>query len=386
MIAARNPVLIALFTTGAIGIGQLGFVSLAPNRLLSGRPIALWHACDSATTATIVAVGLAFAATALIRPTRRGRYASLALAGILAVLFAIAAGRAASTLSTPDGLARIAPGGGFWLGEFCAAMAIVDSLQRLRATIAIRALTVVVAMIVFVALSATGIFDALSLAQEYRSHHEAFAAEFVRHLMLVLGSMAPSLVIGVPLGVAALRNRRLGEPLFGALNVLQTIPSIALFALLIGPLALLAAAIPSLAGLGIGGIGVAPAVIALTLYALLPIVRYTHAGLAAVDGGVIDSARAMGMTPGQVFRRVEVPLALPTLMTGLRIVMVQSIGLAVVAALIGAGGLGSFVFQGIGQGAVDLVLLGTLPTIALALVSDFMLRVGEDLLRRRVAR
>jgi osmoprotectant transport system permease protein len=170
------------------------------------------------------------------------------------------------------------------------------------------------------------------------------------------------------------------------LNLLQTVPSIALFGLLLVPLSMLAATLPSLAALGIGGIGVAPAIIALVLYALLPVVRSTVAGLSCVDRAVIDAARGMGMTRRQRFWQIELPLGAPVLLAGLRIVLVQAIGLAVVAALIGAGGLGSFVFQGLGQYAADLVLLGALPAIGLALVADFLLQSAIALLARRHAR
>ena len=168
--------------------------------------------------------------------------------------------------------------------------------------------------------------------------------------------------------------------------MLQTIPSIALFGLLIVPLSSLAAAVPGLAALGVGGIGAAPAVIALVLYALLPIVRNTVGGLAGVDRAVIDAARGMGLNGYQIFSQIELPLALPVLLAGLRIVIVQTVGLAVVAALIGAGGLGTFVFEGLGQYALDLVLLGALPAILLALVADFALQTLATLLRRPALR
>ena len=130
---------------------------------------------------------------------------------------------------------------------------------------------------------------------------------------------------------------------------------------------------PALAALGVAGIGPAPAIIALVLYALLPVVRNTAAGIAGVDPAVVEAARGMGMSPRQVLARIELPLAVPVLLAGLRIVVVQAIGLAVVAALIGAGGLGSFVFEGLGQDAIDLVLLGALPAILLALAADFLM-------------
>jgi osmoprotectant transport system permease protein len=174
-------------------------------------------------------------------------------------------------------------------------------------------------------------------------------------------------------------------PIYATLNAVQTVPSIALFGLLVAPLAALAAWAPALGALGIHGVGPAPALIALVLYALLPVVRNTAAGFAGVDPAVIEAGRGMGLTARQIFRQIELPLALPVLLAGLRIVTVQAIGLAVVAALIGAGGLGTFVFEGLGQYAVDLVLLGALPAIFLALAADFILQTLSAVLRRRVA-
>ena len=158
------------------------------------------------------------------------------------------------------------------------------------------------------------------------------------------------------------------------LNVIQTVPSIALFGLLMAPLALLAASVPVLAQLGIKGIGMAPAVIALTLYALLPVVRSTAAGLSQVSQPVIEAAQGMGLTARQIFWRVELPLALPVFLSGLRVATVQTIGMAVVAALIGAGGFGAIVFQGLLSGALDLVLLGVLPVVAMAVAVDALLK------------
>jgi osmoprotectant transport system permease protein len=225
-------------------------------------------------------------------------------------------------------------------------------------------------------------FDALSIAREYATRRPLFAAALTRHIVLVAASVGPALLIGVPVGIAAVRRQSLQGPIFAVLNLLQTVPSIALFGLLIVPLSALAGAVPLLAALGVGGIGPAPAIIALILYALLPIVRNTVSGIAGVDPGVIDAARGVGLTQRQIFWRVELPLSLPILVAGLRIVIVQTIGLAVVAALIGAGGLGTFVFEGLGQYALDLVLLGALPAIGLALAADLGLHLVSALLPR----
>jgi osmoprotectant transport system permease protein len=154
------------------------------------------------------------------------------------------------------------------------------------------------------------------------------------------------------------------------LDIVQTIPSLALFGLLMAPLAFLAERSPVLTSLGVQGIGWAPAAIALTLYALLPVVRSTAAGFGSVDRGVVEAGLGLGMDRLQLLRRVELPLALPVVLGGIRVALVQAVGNTAVAALIGAGGLGVFIFQGLGQAAMDLVLLGALPTVALALLAD----------------
>ena len=280
---------------------------------------------------------------------------------------------------------RVSLGVAFWALASCAALAVVDALQRVGAGPWARILAAAAISAGAAGLAAAGTFEDLSIAREYATRRQLFADALLRHISLVAGSVGPAIAIGFPLGVAAVRNRRLQGPLFAVLNVLQTIPSIALFGLLIVPLAALATAVPPLAALGIGGIGVAPAIVALVLYALLPVVRNTAAGLAGVDGTVVEAGRGMGLTQRQIFRQVELPLALPVLLAGLRIVTVQAIGLAVVAALIGAGGLGTFVFEGLGQYATDLVLLGALPAIFLALTADFVLQTVVAVLPRHAA-
>src|SRR5690606_13384383 len=167
-----------------------------------------------------------------------------------------------------------------------------------------------------------------------------------------------------------------------SLNIIQTIPSIALFGLLIAPLAWLAANVPGAHAIGISGIGTAPAMVALFAYSLLPIVSNCVVGLLGVSPPAVDAARGMGMTSWQRLFNVELPLAFPVILTGIRIVLVQNIGLATIAALIGGGGLGVFVFQGIGQAAMDLVLLGAAPTIVLAFASAVLMDAFIDISQR----
>jgi osmoprotectant transport system permease protein len=258
---------------------------------------------------------------------------------------------------------RISLGWAFWTSAFCLTMILLDALQRLRAGPALRLMIVGVTIGGIAIIGATGWLDQLSLVREYAARREEFVTELARHCILVLVSVGIALAIGSPLGLWAARRRGVGHVIFSALNLLQTIPSVALFGLLIAPLS----------ALGLGGIGLVPAITALVLYSLLPVARNVVAGIDGIEPAIVDAAAGMGLSPIQIFWRVEMPLGMPVFLAGLRIVTVQAIGLTVVAALIGAGGLGSFVFQGIGQYALDLVLLGALPTIGLALAADFLL-------------
>jgi len=386
-IRLHNHVLALLVVVAAVTVAATGFVAVAPNRLVSGRPVAIWLAADPRLGAAIALFGLALLGTAFAPPRRALHYATAIISALLFLLILIAAGQAASMLAgSAPGLARISLGAAFWVMLGAAGLAVLDGLQRARAGVVGQLAIAVVIATGFAAMAEAGIFDALSLAREYHTRQAGFAGAVTRHIVLIAAAIGPAVLIGFPVGVAAVRRPGWQDSLFAVLNLLQTIPSIALFGLLIVPLSALATAMPSLAALGIGGIGMAPAIIALVLYALLPVVRSTVAGIGGVDRAVVDAARGMGLTRRQRFWQVELPLAAPVLLAGLRIVTVQAIGLAVVAALIGAGGLGTFVFEGLGQYAADLVLLGALPAIGLALAADFLLQSATALLHRRTAR
>ena len=227
-----------------------------------------------------------------------------------------------------------------------------------------------------------GTFDNLSVMREYAVNAGRFPAELLRHVWLAGGSLIAALIVGLPLGILCHRVPRLRPPVLGTLNVIQTIPAIALFGILMAPLGALAARLPAAAALGIRGIGAAPAVVALFLYSLLPIVADTVVGLRRVSRAAVDAALGMGMTGSQVLARIELPLALPVILTGIRVVLVQNIGMVTIAALIGGGGLGTFVFQGIGQNAIDLVLLGAIPIVALAFSASVLFDALIETLER----
>ena len=227
------------------------------------------------------------------------------------------------------------------------------------------------ALLPAVVLYAHGRLAALSLLREYAVRRAEVGSALAGHVALVGLTLAIALPAGAALGLLAQRRAALRGPVFTALNVVQTIPSIALFGLLL----------PALAPFG-AGIGRVPAVIALVLYALLPLARATAEGLDGVDPGVVEAARGIGMPPLRRLWTVEAPLAAPALLAGVRVTVVQTIGLAVIAALIGAGGLGALVFAGLSADALDLLLLGVIPTVALAVIADATLRLLAGLARR----
>jgi osmoprotectant transport system permease protein len=265
-------------------------------------------------------------------------------------------------------------GPGIWITLAGAYILVFAARQRLDDLPVWRNLVSWTGVIVLGLLLVLGWFDDLSILQEYMGREERFRQELLQHFVLFGGSVAAGTLLGIPLGIWATRSHRAEKPIFYITNITQTIPSLALFGLLIAPLSALSFAFPVLREFGIRGVGTTPAIIALTIYCLLPIVRNTYVGLRQLDPAVIDSGLGMGMSRPQIFRKIEAPLAAPLVLEGVRTAAVQSVGLATVAALIGAGGLGWFVFQGLGQAASDLILLGALPIIGLALIVDAVMR------------
>lgn len=385
-----NPVL-ALCMALALGAAWgLPFVRVAPNRLLSGEPVFLWQWLPgtSACVAAALALGLGVLCLALVQAHRRAVQASaaLVLSAALAALW-LAAGHHASSVSlasqADNPLVRTSLGAGFWTLAALAWMAALDAVARLQLKTLPR-LLLQSALFAPLLLSLSAGQD-LSIAKEYANQSDVFGPAILRHLQIVLLAIAPAVAIGVPLAWRMTRAPRLRETLLPLLNVIQTIPSIALFGLLMAPLAWLAAQAPALGRLGISGVGLAPAVLALLLYALLPIVRSALAGLEQVPTATVTAARAMGMTPRQVLWHVELPLALPVLLIGLRTAVVQTTGLAAVTALVGAGGLGSIMFDGLFSAANELVMLGVIPIVLLALLADHFFKALGTLLETPTA-
>jgi len=202
----------------------------------------------------------------------------------------------------------------------------------------------------------------------FADHRAEILTETLNHLALVTIAMVIAILIGVPLGMALVRRRALRAAALGIANVFQTIPSLALFGFLI-PIPL------------IGGIGRRTAIVALVVYALLPILRNTYVGLAGVDPAVLEAAEAMGMTDRQILWRVRLPLSLSVILAGIRTATVITVGVATIAAAIGAGGLGSFIFRGVALVSNAVILAGAIPAALLALSADLALGWAERRLK-----
>lgn len=193
------------------------------------------------------------------------------------------------------------------------------------------------------------------------SRSDLIYTAFIQHIYLSFVALAIGIAIALPIGILVARYRRFAEPIIGVTAILQTIPSLALFGFLV-PLI---------------GIGSKTALIALVVYALLPIVRNAYAGLTSADEAIIEAGKGMGMTPFQIMQKIEFPLALPIIMAGIRTATVLTVGIATLATFVGAGGLGDVIYRGLQSYNNSLILAGALPVALLAILFDFLLKWVE---------
>ena len=450
-----NPVTLLASAVGVLGVLAANWLLLKENRIVQGEAYSAF-ALPLVWVLLLLGVWLALALVSFAKV--RGRpwvLGLLASAGLLLGIILMSQGTQALLAEVENAdRARVSPRGGVWVTLLAYYVGIFGALGELRGKRWKSALIVAPGLVGALLLIASGALSDLGLAREFAVRGEDFAAEVVRHLALSGTSVFLAAAIGVPAAIQAARNERAAAVVLPTASLLQTLPSLALFGLMLGPLARLGngvsvgaallfilvglaataalvwgfqkvrlaegvanlylgvvvliatvplalltvilavflndlivaafsldfgeLALPGLAAplsaLGVRGIGTAPALIALTLYALLPIVRNCYTGIKEVPKSAIDSGRGMGMSRAQILRRVELPLALPLIVEGLRASAVLTIGIATVAFLIGAGGLGTFIESGISQQVPDLILLGAIPIILLALLVDALLR------------
>lgn len=365
-----NRVIPVLVLMALALLWSLDFVSIQANRIVPGSGLGL-----------VAAVGMSWAL---------GLSGVLALCGLLAayvrrppygVLLALLClllaqlplslawvGEQHITAELPH--ARVGIGAGFWGLLFLLGLLLIELQQRVRLHRAGLLGIGLGLLLLTLGVAHLGGLEPLALMREYQSRRQQFSSALYSHLGLVAAAVGVSLLLGAGLALLINRFPAIQRSCMGLLSVIQTIPSLALFGLLIAPLSYLSAQFPLLQQFGVRGIGWAPALLALIAYSLLPIVRNIGVALQAVEPSVIDAAHGMGMSPRQVFFQVRLPLALPVIIEGVRVTTLQAIGLTAVAALIGAGGFGTFIFQGLGQAAMDLIVLGALPILLMALLAD----------------
>lgn len=367
---APNRVILVLGAIALLLFCSLDFGTIQPNRIVEGTPYGALDALGwggFALVTLLLAVTLVAAVLAL-----PGRYWVILVSVVLLLMVLpwLFSGFLEDQLGERYPYGRGGFAAGFWSLLFLLALMLVEGLRQVGASAWLRLTAGVLVLLSWWRALEVEALAGLSLVMEFQTRPDQFQQALLDHLALTLGAVMVSLLLAVPLVLVMIRRVRWQRPVFALVSFLQTVPSLALFGLLIAPLSVLSANFPLLQQLGIRGIGWAPAMIALVAYSLLPMVRNLFVALAEVPADLLEAAEGMGMNRRQVFLRVQLPLALPVVIEGVRMTTIQATGLTAVAALVGAGGFGTFIFQGLGQAAMDLVLLGALPTVALALAAD----------------
>ncbi len=364
------------------------FIGIRANRTASGTGMPLLSVSAAWFSAIALVLACAAAARLAVRgssaPSRvRTALAAVPVACLVPVALTALASVSARTASTLPDRARVSVGSGFWILMAAAyGMSVAETREDAAQGTNVSAATLVAAGFVAIVLAAAGAFGRLSIARELVSRREVFAGESLRHFLYALGSVTAALAVGIPLGYMAARSRRWERPVFFVANMAQAVPTLSLLGLLIVPLSILGRRIPLFDALGVRGVGWAPASIALFLYALLPVAANAHAGFRMTEGPVLDAARGLGMDTRSRFLRIELPLALPAIIDGARTALTQNMGNAVLAGLVGGGGLGSLLFLGLAQAAPDLILLAALPIVAMALAADRLMHLAGRAARR----
>ncbi|APV44726.1 osmoprotectant transport system permease protein [Dehalogenimonas formicexedens] len=369
-----NPVLVVAAVLG-LSAAIPDFFKLKANRLVTGDGIGFFQSLDLPVAVLLLISWLACAAAAVYRNSRLSMYGVAGLSFVTLVLLVPGAGIGArNLLSGAPELTRVSPSGGFWLSALAVYLLYFAASRPGQPA---RTLITASGPLIVVAAAASGLLNGFSFVVEYQNQSSRFFQELLRHLLIFGVSIGAAIVIGLPTGIIAAKSR-FAAPVLYLFGVIQTIPSLALFGLLLVALSALRQAIP---GLGISGIGLLPAIIAITLYSLLPIAQNTFSGIKGVAKDIRDAGAGIGMSSRQLLLKVEMPLAAPTILSGLRIAAVQAVGGTAVAALIGAGGLGFFIFQGLEQAASDLILMGAISVVVLALVINGIFQFLEERLK-----
>ena len=362
----------------ALCLVECPVLRIAANRLVVGAAIAGPDGLGPWFGA-ILPAGAIGALLLALRSGRPTALIALALLTSAALLLALGLGAgAARAMAGQPPAARASLGAGSWGAAALLTAAMGLAVQRSR----VPGLGILLPVVLLGGLGWAGhrgAFDALSLAVEYTARRDQVNAALLEHLALAGGAILLACLATLPLSLWR-RGQGLVEAIVGGI---QVVPAVALLGALVALVSGLLRAAPALRGLGLSALGAGPALIGIAAYLLLPLWRGLATALRAPDPAILDAARGLGLTPRQILLRLRLPLGAPILIGALRVATVQGLGLATLGALIGAGGLGRIVFDGMAQFAPDLILLGALPIVALSLGAERALSLVEDAARRR---
>lgn len=380
LIDKKDIIFLFLF---ALGLFSGSFIVEKSNRLAGGVPVHLGSVTSGFSIASAILIVLI---AVLLSKKKIFIYTNISffLLGLLLSFFLWQAGDYAVGVISQNDYARISLSYGFWF-LFGACYFFYIYNVNVFSNAFYRFLLSVSFFLPLIVVITAGFVDKLSLLMEFYYNKDRFFGEVIGHFKIAYGAVALAVLTGFPVAVFITRNEKLSEKVFNVLGILQTIPSIALFGFLMIPLAFIVNMFPVLGKFGISGIGWLPAVIALYLYSLLPVVINIFTGLKSVSEDIVEAAKGMGMGEYQLLFQVKLLLSLPIILNGIRVALVQSVGNTAVAALIGAGGLGVFIFQGLGQSAFDLILLGAIPTIIIAVFTDSIMQTIINYSKKKMA-
>ncbi len=370
-----NKAAITISLLGILSIFLLPFFKVAKNRILPGDDIYLF---DLILNKNIVAILYLSSWLLLIVALYFNKLKKVAVViTIITILLLqlLTSSVNNASLASLSSYARITLASAYWLSYFLLLLVLVEITRVLNFSYTKKAFLIFLMIFLNILIIWQSNWNNIGVIKEYISNRSIFWLEVKNHILLFTVTILITIIVSSLLLFIIFSFKPLQNYIFTILNILQTIPSIALFGLLMAPLSALVSMYPHLKNYAIGGIGWTPALIGLVIYATLPLCRNAFEGITHVDENLKLSAKGMGMTRSQVFFNLTLPLALPIILTGLRSTMIITIGLVTVAKLIGFGGLGRFIFQGLGEQATDLILLGTIPIVFIAIGIDTMMAI-----------
>lgn len=357
--------------TIVIALFFLNVATFRPNRILMGDPLMAKALVGYTYYLLLVMVAAIAVMIGIKKENLYLNWVTSLLASGFAALMIYSVGNASMALITDEfPFGRVSLSMGFWFSLFGVYMINYGSSRYTVDNRLLRTVALLIVPLFAVWIVISGRLDGLSIMIEFYNRQDSFVSELTMHLILAFSAVGLGSVVGIGLGLLIYKEKVSEKLVFFFVNLAQTIPALSFLGIMMIVLTGLTERLEFLTKLGIKGIGWAPALFVLFAYTLLPITRNTLAGFRMVSLQILDAASGIGMNSWQIFWKVELPLALSVILSGIRTAMTQSIGNTIIAGLIGGGGLGTIIFLGLAQSAPDLILLGVLPVITLALITD----------------